>query len=43
MIPMSRELRLLAYLVGALVVARVLVLTVDALAVGLQRRSLYSD
>jgi hypothetical protein len=40
---MSREIRLLAYLAGAVIAARVLVLTVDAITIGLQRRSLYRE
>ena len=40
---MDRELRILAYTVGALIAARLLVLAIDAIAVGLQRRSLYSE
>ncbi len=40
---MSRELRMIAWVAVGIVAARVLVLAIDAIAIGLQRRSLYAE
>lgn len=40
---MSREIRILAYAVAGVVVARALVLAVDAAVLGWRRRNLYQS